>query len=403
MRSRLARLTFITALALHGGCLSAQPAPTRGGSHWINPAQLTAMVARGRDASDAKSTQARLQRAGLAGRVIIKGQVVMRRSSYFIEHVDGPFRSRLSVSTDISLADHVGRTVVVSGVFDELPNVIAFLRKTRLEADTSGLSASPEPMEPGLYRVAVDVDQLRTAPGKGVDPRQVHAVFMSIDSGVRYAEHAWILLRDGTLYDRAGLPPSDLNLVVSRQHEPQRWRRWKPAGDGRIEWQRHDDHGRPLDKWQITRGTMANPWPADSKLTGTYTAMSFHGSVGLGGTYNERRLKFEHNGRFSESRFTRSSSGSLAAQQGVSANASSHSDKTGSRSSTGAAAPGVAISGSGRRDDGADHRGSYRLDGYAMELRYDSGRIERVLSFPVPWSRPAVFVRDAIYSIPDKK
>ena len=35
----------------------------------------------------------------------------------------------------------------------------------------------------------------------------------------------------------------------------------------------------------------------------------------------------------------------------------------------------------GGKDDGADNRGSYRFDGYTLELHFDSGRVGRIMSF----------------------
>jgi hypothetical protein len=379
------------------------------GAVWLSPAQLHVMVQRGRKAP---SNQDRLLAAGLTGRLYIKGQVARRRDSFHLEQVQGPFRSRLTVATGIDLSAHEGRTVVVSGTLDELPTSLAFLRQTRLVTDPSGLVPSSEPVEPGLYRAAVPAEQVTAAPGKGIAPSQLQAVFMWTRSGSQFEEHAWLLLRDGLAYDRGGTPPADLDLARSRELEPQHWRRWRPAGSGRIEWQRQDDHGKPAGGWETTAGSMAEPWPAGATLEGSYTSQRFHGNLTFGGTYQSSTIRFARDGRFEWSRFSQSGTGAVQSAQGVSIGSTRHSDGSGTRASLGAAAPGVegptaapgvVVAGRGRKDDGAEQRGRYRLDGHALELHYDSGRIERRLSFPLAWSRPAVFIGDSIFTAPEKK
>lgn len=367
---------------------------------WISPAQLTAMSAK---ASGGRTSQERLQRAGLAGRIYIRGEVVRRGDSHFIEHVDGAFRSRIPVSAGINLAPYLGRTIVVSGVLERLPGSVAFLRETRIVADPSGLVASAEPLEPGLFRVAVDAEQVRAAPGRGIAAERVQAAFLVVEQGAQYRERAWLLLRDGSMYDRSGTPPEDLDAGASRRLEPQHWHRWKAAGADRIEWQRFDDHGRSDGVWRSARGLMAAPWATDARLDGVFQTSSFHGSLALGGTRVSRTMRFTPDGRFEASRSSAGGSGSMAADAGFSANASSHSDARGTRSSAGGGNADVSVSTRSQHDDGAEHRGSYRLDGYALELRYDSRRVERVLSFPVPWKPMAIFIGDSVYTRPDRR
>ena len=71
---------------------------------------------------------------------------------------------------------------------------------------------------------------------------------------------------------------------------------------------------------------------------------------------------------------------------GFNSSASSISDSKGTRSASGSNFQGVdggsvGAYSKGNKDDGADRRGSYRFDGYTLELRFDSGRTERIMSF----------------------
>jgi hypothetical protein len=355
------------------------------GATVINPAQLSAMLERARKVKDVRD---RLAAVGLAGTIYIKGRVVRRGESLFLDHVDGAFHSRMMVSPSVDLKGREGQEVVVSGRLEELPLSLAFLRSARLLTDTQGLVASNEPAEPGLVRMTVEADRIRAAPGKGVPLADIAGVLyhgrgaVGGDGNFTFKEDAIVLLRDGWAYDRLDVPPSDLDLKASRELEPQNWLRWRRAGSG-FEVQAQDDHGKPKGEWRVAGGSLKAPWPAGAKLSGIYTTASFVGSAALGGTYFRNSHIFHDDGRYQDSNLTQSGSGSMAAQMnGFSAGGSSHSGASGTQSSAGGGNQSVAVATSSRRDDGAEHRGRYSVDGYTLEIRYDSGRVSRMLSFP---------------------
>ncbi len=365
------------------------------GTRLFNPAQIAAIVARTPYVKGLTHPQ-RLQAAGLAGDIAIKGRVVRSGKSLVVDHVEGPFRSRMRVSPGIDLTAHEGRDVVVAGRFEAWPSSLAFLRKSRL-VDGRGLAPSSEPAVSGMVRAAVDADVIRTAPGKGLDSGDVAGVLYhgrgatNAYGSYAFVEDAIVLLRDGWAYHRLDVAPSDLNVKVSRDVEPQRWSKWRRAGGG-FEIRRMDDHARLADAWVKAEGTLQGPWPSGTRLRGPYTSAAFHGSIALGGTYVKNTHTFGDDGRYEGSNFAQSSAGSMAANNGFTSTTTSRGDKTGTRSTSGStssggvanpSAPGVTVTSNTARDDGAQRRGRYVIDGYTLEIRRDSGRVDRYLTF---WS-----------------
>ncbi len=303
------------------------------GTLLLTPAQLSAIVQR-TPYVKGRSQQQRLEAAGLAGDIAIKGRVVRSGDSLFIDHVEGPFRSRMRVSPGVNVKEYEGKDVVVAGRFDEWPSSLAFLRKSRL-VDGSGLKPSAEPNAAGMMRAGVEADVIRTAPGKGVATGDVAGVLYhgrgatNAYGSYAFVEDATVLFRDGWAYHRLDVPPSDLNVKVSRDVEPQRWSKWRRAGSG-FEIQRMDDHGRVKGEWRTAEGTLAGAWPAGTPLRGPYTSAAFHGSIALGGTYVKNTHTFGEDGRYEGSRFAQSGAGSMAANNGFNSMTTSQSDKTGS-------------------------------------------------------------------------
>jgi hypothetical protein len=360
----------------------------------------------------------RLEAAGLAGTIAIKGRVVSRgENRFYLEHQEEGFRSKLSVSPGVSLKEYEGRDVIVAGRLDEWPSALVFLRDSRV-IDGRGLKASSEPTAPGMFRIQVEAERIRTAPGKGVSTGDVHGVLYhgrgaTGSNGLfTFKEDVTVLLRDGWAYSRIDVPPSDLNLKASRELEPQRWGQWRRAGGGfEIRWQ--DDHGRAKGDWRKAEGRLVEPWPSGTRLAGVYTSAAFHGSIALGGMYVKNTHVFAKDGTYEDSRFSQAGSGSMAATNGFSSQATSHSNKTGTTSVAGTTAstdssgamtssgtPSMAVTSRSNRDDGSQHRGRYTIDGYTLEIRRDNGQVDRLLTFKS--LSEGIWIRDRTFSLPSK-
>jgi hypothetical protein len=324
-----------------------------------------------------------------AGTLYIRGMVITRRDSRFLETSDGTFASRFLVSPGIDVSAFDGQEITVEGTIDEVPSTILFLRNARVVRDASGLRASPLPAEDGMRRLEVTVDRITAVAGRGLRAQDIRGMFYTAYgatgvSGYEFREEMRLLLRDGWAYLRTDIAPADLDVEVSRRVEPQQWARWRAVSGG-YEIQRLNDHGAPDGEWFRKTGRLLSVWPTNHRLNGSFTAAAFYGSIALGGTYSKTTYVFRPDGRWERVGYSQSSSGSMAAQSPVdfTASASSVSDGSGTKSSSGGGNLDVYTSGSSRRDDGAKNRGTYRLDGMTIEMRADDGTVTRTLCLPV--------------------
>ncbi|RTL36331.1 MAG: hypothetical protein EKK53_23220 [Burkholderiales bacterium] len=341
------------------------------------------------------------------GWVYVKGRVErygMDGDRYRLVQEQGDRRAAQTVALDVSAEPWLGREVVLRGLFSSLDEAYTSLAAAALVSDASGLSPSLLPQVP-LARKEVLLQRVMTAPGRGLAEKDLAAIVQHGEAdngnGTRWQDDVRFLLRDGTVYRRSEMPPDQLDVAASRQLEPQQWGRWRRNGT-RVEVQDADDEGRPGDRWQPVPHRAVKPWPAGTRLEGSFSRASFTGSLALGGRSSSETFRFLPNGRFERSFSATSSTGTLAATLNNTVIAgSSHADgQGGSAVGGGTVGNGPAGGGGGtvgaissrRQDDGASRRGRYQFSGFALVLDYDDGRQERLLSFPVDDDRQTVFV-----------
>lgn len=344
----------------------------------------------------------RLSKIGLAGRIYITGKVAKGKKDYQIVYDENGFKAKLAVvASNLNLAPYAGQMVTVSGTLDEVPRILLFLREARMVQNSGGLTMASTPTDKGIIRKELGAEDVKVAAGQGLKDNEIEAMFNAyVSAGPNFEERTYILLKDGTMYDRSTIAPDSLNVALSRKQEPQHWHKWKRSGKG-ISYSETKDNGEPKPEWVQQDGQFLRGWPKGQKLSGTYTNSTFSGDIALGGTYAKKSLTLDSNGRFEESNFSRSGSGSMAANMNdFSASATSQSDGSGTKSSAGGGTSNVYAGSNSARDDGADHRGQYSVNGYVMELRYDSGRVERKLSYPVKeGGKKSFFAGSGTYSV----
>lgn len=341
------------------------------------------------------------------GWVYVKGRVErygMDGDRYRLVQTQGERRAAQTVALDVSAEPWMGREVVLRGLFSSLDDAYTSLAAATLVADASGLSPSPLPQAP-LERQEILLQRVRTAPGQGLAEKDLAAIVQHGEAdnvnGTRWQDDVRFLLRDGTVYRRSEMPPDQLDVAASRRLEPDQWGRWRSNGT-RYEMQDAGDEGRPTGSWQPVPHRAVKPWPAGTRLEGSFSRASFTGSLVLGGRSSSETFRFLPNGRFERIFSATSSTGTLAATMNNTVIAgSSHADGQGS-SAVGGGSVGNGPAGGGggtvgavsarRADDGASRRGRYQLGGFVLQLDYDDGHQERLLSFPVDDQRQTVFV-----------
>lgn len=367
------------------------------GATFYTPTQLDGLIRNWRGTAQDRSLAYR--NMGAAMPIIIQGKLVPYRDSVFIEDNDGVFRSKQRISlmsfSSQKLAAYTGKTITVRGRFKELPGSLAYLYDAEV-LDPAGLVPSPLSGEGGRTRVPVREDQVMAAEGGGVPAAQIHGLLFRSYSkaGGGFAEDMLLLLKDGSYYD-GQIAPVRLDLAKSRRMQPDKWGKWRMQGGG-YQIQPFDDEGRAKE-WRAQPGAVFAGWRRGQTLSGTFTHKAFNGSIVLGGVYSERRYRFSPDGRFELIGFSRGSSGSMAGAGGFTGSATRYSDGKGSRASAGGGNGGAFASSQSRGGDGADSRGTYMLDGYAITLRFDDGNSATLLS--APWTdADKIIVGDGVYS-----
>lgn len=352
----------------------------------------------------------------LAGRVFVRGRVKADGENVYLEHDEGPYRAvcRVGLHTalkDNRLRDYDGHDLVASGAMpEEFPSYADWmidLQYLRLVPDPAALIGSKLAYQDRLRRKPADLAKLRTAPGRGLPPQAVEGILFDAsmepdgNGGYRPRDRIMLLLKDGSVHTSPEIPPEDFALAASRELEPQHWGEWRRAAGG-YEVRHRNDLGQLESEWTRVDGRLAKPWGTQQRIAGSFIKAAFYGSAALGGTYSKSTVVFGTDGTYEGLQFTQSGSGSMAALNGFSSSATTVASGEGTSTSVGGGTENVTVVNRSQRDDGADRRGGYTLNGYTLEVRYDSGRMARVISFPTDDKVSGVWVDGTVFIRPSK-
>ncbi|WP_343699427.1 hypothetical protein [Caulobacter sp.] len=202
--------------------------------------------------------------------------------------------------------------------------------------------------------------------------------------GLQMNETTYLLLKDGSV--RRDLPVErDFDAAASKAREAGQWGRWRKSG---ATYQLAFGGG----AFETPPGALVRlPGRSGEALAGSYKTSSSYQIGGGAGAWSVRGVSFTADGRFSA--FNTGGAGGSVGMGDSRVVANTVYDDEGS-------AGGVSGSnfggGSSRRTPGgaADRQGTYRIDGYTLTLRYDSGRVERGF-FYTDAARRSVFFRGA--------
>jgi hypothetical protein len=267
----------------------------------------------------------------------------------------------------------------------------AFLRGgiDAIEIDDRGLrvaNAAPEPAapEPDAEPAAPEPAARRGGPAPPVT-----ALLWSFDldydplsQSMVNRESIYLLFPDGTCTNEVPSLLDGFDPKASRAAHPKRWGRWRKSGNsyevsfgGKFA---------PPPKQTVLRGGRRG-----ERVAGTWTRQRTS-SVGSSSTWQATTLVLKADGTFERARagaFT--SNGDLDRPEGEVVVSGAYDDE-GSIANVSGQNVGGAVRGGGRSR--ADRTGTYALDGFAIELRYASGAVERHL-FALSTDPKHVFVR----------
>jgi hypothetical protein len=251
---------------------------------------------------------------------------------------------------------------------------------------------------------------IHAGPGEGVKPEQIDTVLFSWAqvyrvTGLQYEETIYLLLKDGSAYRDLTLPPQDLNAEAAHRLQSERWVSWRKSGG------KYQVRGARDADWRTLQAWPAVPGRHDERLAQTFSHAWYASMGGLGGSAGRDSLVFRPDGRFEQIGYSSHGTGVVQASNGFAGGSVTTRDKQGTRTSVSVSATGtdqfdtpvVAGGSSSRRNDGAAQTGSYRIDGWSIELRRDNGAVERKLFLFTGDKRDAINVGGVGYSLPSKQ
>jgi hypothetical protein len=214
-----------------------------------------------------------------------------------------------------------------------------------------------------------------TAPGQGLKPAEIKGIVINAETGVGVGGmvlveyRPYLLLQNGSIYRYPTVAPYDLDVAASKTAEPKKWGTWKLEGKtlvvtlpekGVMKTERWDDD------WFWAKAPAAN-----EKIKGAYMTIGGGGNTAMGGnmmiSYSSN-ITFNDKGQF----VMKKTAGGTNTDFDVSTSTYSNSNAA----------------------------GTYKLNGYSIELKYNNGQVLRKLFYFYPDSRTTFGIGDDAY-VPD--
>ncbi len=354
-------LAFSRAAPTLGGANSNPPAPTpaplSASGTLYTPAQISGLF----EETKRKTTGSNAAKSDAANRAVVELGVIhvmgQPSNSNIMGYEIERGRSKASVSclfegdNDFENLGLIGKTIVVRGRVTSYDSSFIEMRDCAVVSATAGLKKSTLPEDPGLRFSAA---AFSAGVNKGIKPAQIDGVYLEQNTGIGVGGMVIIrydpvlLLKDGWAYDGWKLTPADLDVALSRKFEPESWRRYERKGD-QIRVQERDGKWSKFEKW-----SQVGPARPGDTLQGRFSSIGGGGNTAFGGNTMiavVNSYTFKKDGTFKTDSSVSASGGNEAT------------DPNGP--------PGVVATSQ------ASSSGTYKLDGYTLELRYSNGRVER--------------------------
>ena len=170
------------------------------------------------------------------------------------------------------------------------------------------------------------------------------------------------------MYEDPRVSPYDLDAARSREDEALKWGTWKINGKTiKVEFPKRSKY--KTESWGENEGFWTVPAKHNEKMTGQFKTIGGGGNTAMGGSamiVASNNIRFNDKGQFSMAGV----SGGSNSEAGVSV--STYADKNGA--------------------------GSYTLDGYSIELKFNNGEIRRQLFYFFPDSHDAFNIGSSSYT-----
>ncbi|WP_081164759.1 hypothetical protein [Niastella populi] len=214
-----------------------------------------------------------------------------------------------------------------------------------------------------------------TAPGQGVKPAEIRGIVINAETGIGVGGmviieyRPYLLLQNGSIYRYPIVAPYDLDVAASKIAEPNKWGAWKLEGKTLVV--TLPEKGvmktkRWTGKWFWAKAPVAN-----EKIKGAYMTIGGGGNTALGGNtmiVYSGNINFNDKGQF----VMKKTAGGSNSDFDVSTTTYSNSNAA----------------------------GTYKLNGYSIEMKYNNGQVVRKLFYFYPDSRTTFGIGDDAY-VPD--
>ncbi len=205
---------------------------------------------------------------------------------------------------------------------------------------------------------------------KGVGDEKINSVIMHLEyqfgvGGAIYPTYnAYVLFNDGTIYQKPSVSLSELDVAASKRDESTKWGKWKLVnGTISIVWEARTGKNR-TGEWKKDTYKKVAAANKNEILTGTFRTISGSGNTALGGDVmitSTSTLTFNHNGQFTYAKVSGASDSAM---------------QTYYKGTQG---------------------GTYSLNGYSIELRFNNGTIEKRFFYFYPDNRKYFGIGSSTY------
>jgi hypothetical protein len=242
--------------------------------------------------------------------------------------------------------------------------------------DMKGNASIPENKEENTAAKKTVVQNKKVAiasPGKGVKSTDIHSVIMHLEyesgmgGGIYPVYNAYILFKNGSIYKYPVVSPADLLVAVSKQTEPLKWGTWQMNGTIISSYWAAEQPKYQHETWEKSSYYITVAAKKGEQLEGSFKTLSGGGNTALGGdvmVMTSENISFAKDGKFTTARVAGVSSG-----RDIWENTNSSSNEA----------------------------GTYLLDEYTIELRYNNGKTERSFFFFYPDSKKHFGIGQSIY------
>lgn len=214
-----------------------------------------------------------------------------------------------------------------------------------------------------------------TAPGQGLKPADVKGVVINSETGIGVGGmvimeyRPYLMLANGTVYRYPTVAPYDLDVAASKTAEPNKWGTWKLEGKTLVVTLPYKGVMK-TERWTSNWFWTKAPTP-NEKIKGAYMTIGGGGNTAMGGNTMivfSSNINFNTKGQFTMKKVAGGSNSDFDVSTSTYSNSNS--------------------------------AGTYKLNGYSIEMRYNNGEVVRKLFYFYPDSKDAFGIGDDAY-VPD--